>query len=94
MLWRSPSRRRCSCFRLVAAACPDGRRSQLETFDSDVKYPESSQSPGKLLVLADGFCQLAVETRKKTRQGGRKADTRTGSLIRLRVADPQFHAIV
>src|SRR5437867_10717807 len=41
-----------------------------------------------------GFCQLAVETRKKTRQGSRRADNRTWSLIRSRAADPQFHAIV
>jgi len=40
------------------------------------------------------FCQLAVETRKKTRQGSRRADNRTASLIRSRAADPLFHAIV
>jgi transposase len=40
------------------------------------------------------FCQLAVETRKKSRQVSRRANNRTGSLIRSRAADPQFHAIV
>src|SRR6202049_3195889 len=45
-------------------------------------------------VILQRFCQLAVETRKKSRQVSRRADNRTGSLIRSRAADPQFHAIV
>jgi hypothetical protein len=54
-------------------------------------YPQGSLTNGQTL---GGFCQLAVETRKKSRQVSRRADNRTGSLIRSRAADPQFHANV